>query len=158
LRANKIIPRRFATDPFNDHRRRQQLKEINQRRNVIVLFHQDDFLFANLSRHWSVFDSVQVVNFHGVQIRLGHDLCRRHDVFMSFAWQPPAGAETAIVAKGTSPQRDCPVNVWASETRVQTHPLDSMAENLLQIMTISEITQPFGSPVHLGTVFGSKFI
>ena len=46
------------------------------------------------------------------------------------ARQPSAGAKTAIVAKCASSDSNRAVDIWAGETRIDTHSLDTKSENL----------------------------
>ena len=48
-RTNEIVRRRFAADPIDDHRRRQQLDKIDERAHVLAALHQPHFAAATWS-------------------------------------------------------------------------------------------------------------
>lgn len=86
-RPDEIVRRRVATNAVDDHRRRKELDEIDQRAHVFGPLHEPHFAAGDLIGEWRVLHAVQIVNLNGVEAKSA-DLARRcQHVVMQFARQ-----------------------------------------------------------------------
>ncbi len=69
-------------------------------------------------------------------------------------WQPPTGAEAAVVTEGTSANGDSAVNIGTSEPGVDTYSLDTKTKNLLEVKAVAKVVQSLRTPVKLTAIVG----
>ena len=65
----------------------------------------------------------------------------------TLAGQPSAGAETAVITEYTATEGDRAIHVGASESRVNTDPLNTVSKLPFQMVTVGIVTISVLSPV-----------